>query len=63
MSKQKTTKRRHWYMHFIGECPVCGRTACYRERRYRPKPKNKRGRYQHLSDYVTYCGCLEGREK
>jgi hypothetical protein len=34
----------HWYEIFIWECPLCGRTIEYRERRYGRKPKNVRKR-------------------
>ena len=28
----------HWYMIYIYECPVCGRTKQYKERRTGPRP-------------------------
>lgn len=48
----------HWYRIYIGECPVCGRDASYRERVYGEKPNDPRERYIWLPDYQTYDGCL-----
>jgi hypothetical protein len=50
----------HWYRQYVGECPVCGRDHSYRERVYGEKPKNPEEIYKQLSDFETYCGCLEG---
>ncbi len=54
----KTAKRPYWYMHCVGECPVCGRSASYRVRVYGPKPKDARKRIVHLPDTVTYDNCM-----
>ena len=31
-------KRKYWYELYIQECPVCGQTRKYRERRYTKRP-------------------------
>ena len=43
----------HWYEFYISECPICGHTEEYRERRYTPKPKDIRKRVHWSED--TYC--------
>ena len=32
-------RKPYWYEIYIFECPICGHTTEYRERRYTPKPK------------------------
>jgi len=49
---------KYWYRQFVGECPVCGRDASYRERVYGEKPKEKEETYKSIPDNETYCGCL-----
>lgn len=49
---------KYWYRQFVGECPVCGRDASYRERIYGEKPKEKEEIYKCIPDNQTYCGCL-----
>lgn len=46
-------KRRHWYFITIHECPACGGTKEYRERRFdrRPKAWEKRHRFVDVWDY------------
>lgn len=52
----KKPKRARWYMHYVGECPVCGRDKSYREARY-TKPPAKRLRYKVLPPFLTYDYC------
>ena len=51
-------KRPYWYRQFIGECPVCGRDAGYRERVYGKKPTEPKERYKHRPDTETYDHCI-----
>ena len=53
------TIKQHWYRTFVGECPVCGKNASYKERIYGPKPLNFTKRYVTLDNTVTYDFCLE----
>lgn len=41
-------RKPHWYYITYSECPVCGRTSIYRERRYGPRPKRfeQRNRFE-----------------
>ncbi len=50
-------KLKYWYFRYLGECPVCGRDASYRERRLSPKPTDDRKTYEWLSNTITYDGC------
>lgn len=52
--------RRHWYMTYVGECPVCGRDASYRKRVY-GRPPAKHRRYESLAGRETYDQCVERR--
>ena len=58
---EPTRKRPHgrgcWYMHFIEECPVCGRGSEWKERRYTPKPKTAALRWEFIERY-DYCDVL-----
>ena len=49
--------RRHWYMLYLGECPVCGRDASHRVRVYGRRPKFI-NRYVYMSEAETYDGCM-----
>jgi hypothetical protein len=55
--KLKRRKRAKWYMQYIGECPVCGRNAGWKEARY-TRPPAKIKRYEYLPDQVTFDGCI-----
>ena len=57
MAKKKKPVPRHWYLRYVGECPVCGRDKGYRERVYGDKPKDKRKCVVYLPDTVTYDHC------
>ena len=61
--RSRKTSKPHWYLSWIGECPVCGRDMSYKERMYGKRPDPKK---THLVEYLTpteaYCGCMEGRE-
>ncbi len=48
----------HWYFQWLGSCPVCGRNAGGKERRYTPKPTAWSARYEEMSSQEAYCGCL-----
>lgn len=56
---EEVVKGKYWYKIYVGECPVCGRDASYRERVYGEPPSNKEDRYIHLPGTQTYCGCEE----
>ena len=56
-----TQKQTYWYFIWYGECPVCGSSKGYRERRYTPKPEEATERYGYLPQNQTYDHCLEGR--
>lgn len=47
----------HWYKHFVGECPVCGKDASYKIRVYGKKPKSWKQRIEYLSYNQTYDWC------
>jgi hypothetical protein len=49
----------HWYQFFVGECPVCGRDASYRERVYGERPASPAARVVQLPHQQTYDQCLE----
>ena len=49
--------RPHWYRRYIGECPLCGRDAGYKERVYGKKPADPSKVWVHLSNHATYDGC------
>lgn len=51
--------KKYWYKFYVGECPVCGRNASYKERIYGEKPKNIQDRYIILAQEQTYDHCLE----
>ena len=51
---------KHWYRIYVGECPVCGRDAGYRERVMGEPPEDRADRYVWLRDTITYDYCLEG---
>jgi hypothetical protein len=55
----RKVKRPHWYKSFVGECPVCGRDASYRQRVYGRRPRDRRRRHVQLPDTYTYDHCLE----
>lgn len=46
-------------MQYLGECPVCGKWAGWKEARY-TKPPEKARRYEELDPATTYDYCLEG---
>jgi hypothetical protein len=50
-------KGKYWYFKSLHECPVCGRSDTYRERRYTPKPENPQDRCEYVVDY-DYCNSL-----
>lgn len=52
-------KRPHWYRLHVGECPVCGKDASFRERVYGPRPEKRQERVVELSYQETYDHCLE----
>jgi rRNA maturation protein Nop10 len=58
--KQRKPAPKHWYRMHVGECPVCGRDASYRERVEGPPPVKHEDRYHALSHQETYCHCMEG---
>lgn len=52
--------RRYWTKMHIGECPVCGKDRSRKERVYdKPPPTDPNDRIVQLTDFETYCGCLE----
>lgn len=61
MSEVKRMRRdRYWIRFHVGECPVCGRDASYRERVYdEPKPDDDRKRYVQIPNTLTYDHCIE----
>lgn len=50
----KTKKlRKHWYMQYIHECPLCGGSRTFKERRFGRKPRRER-----CYDFTQiWCGC------
>jgi hypothetical protein len=57
--KQRKPAPPHWYRMHVGECPVCGRDASYRERVYGKPPEKWQDRYHNLSYQQTYDHCLD----
>lgn len=55
MSKQ--SKKGYWYEFFWIECPVCGRSSSYKERRYTKKPKDPEKRH-HYEQVYDWCDAL-----
>lgn len=52
----KKRKRKYWYFTEIVECPVCGASDTYRERRYTRKPKKLSARYKYTQQHCGgYC--------
>jgi hypothetical protein len=49
-----TKRRKHWYRIWYTECPLCGRSKTYRERKYTKRPKNMRNRVTFTQEH---CGC------
>ena len=58
IEKNKKIKMKYWYRQYLGECPVCGRDASYRERVYGTKPTDFVKVYIQLSDFETYDHCM-----
>lgn len=52
-------KESYYYRQYIGECPVCGRDAGYKEKVKGEKPKDESLIYIQLPQNQTYCHCLE----
>jgi len=52
--KKENKDGKYWYSFNIVECPVCGRTDKYKERRYSKRPKHKVDRYNYRQEYC-YC--------
>lgn len=55
--KRATPKMPHWYRIYVGECPLCGHDAGYRERVFGRRPAKREARYVYLSDMETYNRC------
>lgn len=53
------TKQKHWYRQYIGECPICGHDASYKERVYGEKPSDDSEIYIMIPDNQTYDSCME----
>ena len=49
--------KRHWYLYFFGECPVCGCDKSYKKRMFTKKPKDRKDRIVYLNDFETYDWC------
>lgn len=47
-------KGAHWYFIYCHECPLCGKTDEYRERRYTPRPAEYEDRHEFE---VMYDNC------
>ena len=54
----KTKSKQHWYRQYVGECPVCGRNAGWKERVYGEKPEDTTEIYIQLKDTETYDHCM-----
>lgn len=50
--------RPYWYLFYIGECPVCGADASYKERQYSDRPEDRAQRYVQLPLTRCYDGCI-----
>ena len=50
---ERKTRRPHWYFISVHECPICGRTETFRERRYGRKPKS----WKKTHEYFQTSGC------
>lgn len=48
----------HWYKQYVGECPVCGADASYKERVYGEKPADPAERYEAIPDKLTFDNCI-----
>jgi hypothetical protein len=49
-------KRKYWYFFTYVECPICGASTTYRERRYTPpRPKRAENRCEFVSDSMCHC--------
>jgi hypothetical protein len=46
----------HWYYIEYHECPICGRSSTYRERRYTPQPLDRNDRIYFEQ---VYDQCIE----
>lgn len=46
---------KYWYFFSIWECPLCGHSKMYKERRYTPKPENYQDRYEYETE-AYHCG-------
>jgi len=42
---------KYWYMTYIIECPVCGSTDRYRERKYTERPLDIEERFDYKQQY------------
>lgn len=45
----------HWYLIYIRECPVCGRSTTERIRQFTPRPKNMADRVDYNGLAYDYC--------
>lgn len=58
-NKKRKSPKPHWYKLYIGECPVCGRDASFRERVTDVKrPDKLEDRIEYLPETQTYCHCM-----
>ncbi len=51
MPRSERSMAKHWYFFTVFECPVCGRTHTYKERRYTRKPKSWAKRHKFIPSY------------
>lgn len=60
-SKRQSVKQnsKYWYMTYIHECPLCGRSDRWRERMYTSKPPEAKDRVSLF--YITLCQCYYGK--
>lgn len=52
----KKPRRARWYLQYVGECPICGRSKSYKEAMYTRPPKKEK-RYKSIPDFLTYDYC------
>jgi hypothetical protein len=45
----------HWYLRYIRECPVCGRSREERIRQFTPRPENPADRVDYNGMAYDYC--------
>ena len=59
--KRKRTvapKKKYWYRHHVGECPVCGQDMGWKEKIYGEKPKDLKKVFVQLTIKESFNHCI-----